>query len=197
MRRFFPRRGRGRQSFRLAHRRWFCADSHGDELTRYGGIAHCASGRASVVLVEPGFTRRSPIPFHRAARVGDWRIRLVAVVPDATAAIMAEDATNSPPAHGYRFFMARVRVTYRGDRSNVFEMSMLGAVGRSAVGYDTGCELNTLPDELPYDELFPGGTATGNVCWEVRRSDVESLVMHAGADPYLEDTQRVYFALAP
>lgn len=52
IRRFLPVRGRGRQLFMLARRRWFCADSHGRELTN-GGVAHCLSGRVRVMLKEP------------------------------------------------------------------------------------------------------------------------------------------------
>lgn len=52
LRQFFPLRGRGRQSFKLAGRSWFCADAHGRKLLR-GEVAHCSSERIYVALRGP------------------------------------------------------------------------------------------------------------------------------------------------
>jgi hypothetical protein len=52
LRQFFPLTGRGRQSFRLAGRSWFCTDAHGRKLLR-GEVAHCSSNRIYVALRQP------------------------------------------------------------------------------------------------------------------------------------------------
>jgi hypothetical protein len=53
VRTFFPRHGRGQQTFRVGDRRWFCANSHGSELER-GGVAHCLSDWYRIMVYEPG-----------------------------------------------------------------------------------------------------------------------------------------------
>lgn len=52
LRQFFPLRGRGRQSFKLAGRSWCCADAHGRKLLR-GEVAHRSSERIYVALRRP------------------------------------------------------------------------------------------------------------------------------------------------
>ncbi|MFL5818401.1 MAG: hypothetical protein ACJ76L_12480 [Conexibacter sp.] len=199
VRRFFPRSGRGTQYFRLARRQWFCADSHGQELTRYGIVAHCLAGRVKVVLLEPlpkpGETRKNPILFGHDARVGDWQVRVVSVTPDATAAVLAENMFNEPPAPGWQFYVARVRATYLGADSAAYDGGYrLRAVGDSNVGYRSFIDsCGVAPDELSDAEVFGGGTIEGNVCWSVRAADAASLVMYDVGEGL--DDPRVYFSL--
>lgn len=44
-------------------------------------------------------------------------------------------------------------------------------------------------------ELFTGGTATGNVCWQVTSSDAAGLIMYYDPIVSFNDKDRVYFAL--
>lgn len=199
MGRFLPRNGQGNQSFRLARRQWFCADSHGQELTRYGVVAHCVAGSFKVVLLQPlpqpGSTREDPIPLGDIAATGDWRVRVAGTNPNGAADVLAENEFNEPPAPGSQFYIARIEATFTGHRSASFDAGYrLHAVGASAVGYQSGC--GVIPDHFPNTEAFAGGTLAGNVCWEVRSTDASSLVMYDDGD-VLEETARVFFSLAP
>jgi len=205
MRRFLPRTGHGVQSFRLARRRWFCADAHGRELAR-GGVAHCTTGRVRVVATQPapapptssppavGTTRDNPIPVGTSAAVGDWQIVVQSVTPDGWPMIHANDEYTSPPPAGSQDFIAAIQATYTGPGSGRVG-DRLSAVGPSAVGYDAW-DCGTVPNELPFStEVFHGGTISGNVCWQVAAGDADALVMYS--DPDFDSARRVYFSLAP
>lgn len=136
-------------------------------------------------------TRANPIPFGSVALLGDgWRLAVVSSTPNANEAVAARNQFNDPPAQGRQFYIARIRATYTGGSSASFDGSYrLRAVGRAAVSYSTFADTcGVIPDEIPSATVFPGGTVEGNVCWSVRTSDVDSLVMY-------DDTSRKFFSL--
>ena len=67
------------------------------------------------------------------------------------------------------------------------------------VAYSTfvnGC--GVIPDPLPsYTEVFSGGCVEGYVGWEIKSSDVKSLVMFDNPLSYRRSTERMYFSLVP
>lgn len=139
----------------------------------------------------PVGTRTNPIPLGAVAALGDgWRLTVVSTTPYANDVVAAHNQFNDPPAAGRQFYIVRVRAAYVGNRSDSFGASYrLRAVGTSAVSYSTfedSC--GVIPDEVTSATVFPGGTIEGNVCWSVRSSDVESLVMY-------DDTSKKFFRL--
>lgn len=196
VRKFFPVHGRARQIFSLAGRRWFCADAHGQELLR-GGVAHCISGRMYVAVLAPvpaeGATRENPIRLGKTAKVGQWRVRVVSVTPDARDMLTAYNE-NTVAESGRQSFVARISATYLGTGSATFDF-LPKVVGPSAVSYDgltRGC--GDIPDYLSTTtDVFTGGTLEGNRCWEVSHADALRLVMYLA--PNWSDDGRVYFAL--
>ena len=141
----------------------------------------------------PGSSRDRPIPFGTPATGQNWQVTVLGITPDATAAVLAENQFNDPPALGTQFYIATVRVTYIGPGSQSILAALdFGAVGGSAVAYTTfGNSCGVIPSDLPQStELFTGGTVEGNVCWQVRNQDAADLVAYveAGRD-------RVYLAL--
>jgi hypothetical protein len=113
-----------------------------------------------------------------------WTMKVVAVQPDAGAAVIANNRFNKVPA-GFQDFMVTVQVTYDGP-SGRFDASELGAVGASGIGYTTfGNSCGVIPQPSPgpnflggWPEQFAGSTLSGNVCWQVPVGDVSSLVMY-------------------
>ena len=202
MRRFWPDRNTGNVYFSLARRQWYCAGSHGQEFTRYGIVAHCIAGKVKVVLLKalpiPGSTRSNPIPLGNVARSGQWKVRVLGTTPDATAIVLAENQFNDPPTAGRQFYIARVQATYVGGDSASFDAGYrLRAVGGAALEYtsfDDSC--GVIPDEFTDNDAFTGGTLEGNVCWSVRSSDANSLVMYDIGE-FLADADSIYFSLAP
>ena len=70
------------------------------------------------------------------------------------------------------------------------------SVGDSAVAYGTfEAYCRVIPNELDtFSEVFPGGTQTGNLCWSVRSSDADSLVLIVD-NAFSFDQDRAYMAL--
>ena len=141
-------------------------------------------------------SRDDPIPIGSAARVGDWSIVVLGVNPDATAAVLTGNQFNAPPQAGRQFFLVRVAASYLGTGSATIASSVgFEAVGASAVAYSTfDPSCGVIPDQLPSAEVFEGGTIEGNVCFQVRTEDVDSLVLFV--EPFFSfDDDRIFFAL--
>ncbi|HEX7099466.1 MAG TPA: hypothetical protein VF377_09490 [Acidimicrobiia bacterium] len=139
------------------------------------------------------------VPVGEAAAVGPWTLAVVEVIPDATQLVLAENRFNEPPEEGRQFYMARLEATFDGTESSTFWVDMsLKAVGDSSVayeGFDGSC--GVIPDPIDEaGETFPGGSISGNVCWNVWSEDVGSLVMIA-EESFTFDENRVFFSLTP
>lgn len=141
-------------------------------------------------------TRENPYPLGAVVDLGDgWRMKVEGSTPDATAAVMAENQFNDPPASGNQFFIARVTATYLGAGSDSFDGTFrLRAVGASAVAYSTFQNYcGVVPDQISNTEVFTGGTISGNVCWQIRSIDATSLITFD--EPLTSVPRRLFFAL--
>ncbi len=140
----------------------------------------------------------SPLPFGEVGRVGDYEVRVLEVTPDATELVLAENQFNEPPAEGNQFYMVRVEVTYTGSGSGDpgFDLNFQ-SVGDRNQGYDiSSADCGVVPEQgYEVGELFEGGAAEFNVCWEISSDDAESLVMYVEPLFSFEDDQRVWFSL--
>jgi hypothetical protein len=140
-------------------------------------------------------TRENPVPMGTSVDLGDdWIVTVLSVTPDATSAILQENQFNAQPTPGNQFFIARVRASYSGSGSDSFGGSYrLRAVGPAFIGYSTfENSAGVIPDPLPNSELFTGGSVEGNIAWEIKSSDANSLVMY---DASSSNTGRLYMAL--
>ncbi len=132
---------------------------------------HVARHRAKAV----GSARERPFPLGVAAPTVDgWDLQVVSFVADATASV------NALPAGGKVFSIARVRATRTASGPDTFDGSFrLGAVGPAGVvntTFENSCT-GLIPDPISNENVSPGGTIEGNVCWSVRSKDVGSLVL--------------------
>lgn len=115
--------------------------------------------------------------------VNDWQIRVLDVVPNANEAIIAEATFNEEPSADHQYFIVSVEGTYVGEESgHLWDDLSFEAVGQEGLIYSSfNAECGFVPDGLAFtDEASPGETVVGNVCWEVRTADLESLTMLAG-----------------
>ena len=145
---------------------------------------------------KPGLTREGAVVIGTPVDLtGSWRVTVVSVTPDATAAVMAANQFNDPPAAGRQFFIARVSATYIGAGSARLSASYrLRAVGPAAVSYSTfNDSCGVIPDELGDPDVFTSGTLTGNVCWSVAAGDAPALVMFD--EPLSSNATRYFFRL--
>jgi hypothetical protein len=126
-------------------------------------------------------TRENPVPFGTAADLGDgWQIKVLRVVPDATNMVLKEDPFNKQPKLGNQFFIVTVEAKYTGSGASNFNgLFRLRAVGPSALSYSTfENSPGVIPDPLPNSDVFAGGVITGNIGWQIRSSDSDSLLMY-------------------
>ena len=151
----------------------------------------------------PGTTRDNPVPIGTAVDMPNgWRIAVLSVTPNANRIIAEINRFTDPPKENHQFVIAKLLVVRIGESSDE-PPEGLRAVGGSGVSYISQtlsyCDGSRggsgwyIPDALANTEVFPGGSVTGNVCWEVRSSDVGSLVMYY--DPAYDRSERRYFSL--
>jgi len=138
---------------------------------------------ADVPLLSPASADLSSLPtveIGDAAQIGDWKVRVVDVNPQATDVVMAEYEYSDPPEDGHQFVMATLEVEYRGAESSDFWADMTWkALGPSSVTYGESTDrCGMIPDDIVnVGEVFAGGVFTANVCWSVTTTDAADLRM--------------------
>lgn len=143
-------------------------------------------------------SREDPIPLGTEADTGgEWFVSVVDVIPDATDLVLTENQFNDPPASGNQFFIVRISATYEGERSSTFPATnALSLVGESSVAYTPFADsCGVVPDALSSTEVFTSGTVEGNVCWQVRSDEVDSLVMYSEDFITFDRDRQAWFAL--
>ncbi len=142
---------------------------------------------------EPG-ERRNPIPLTQEAHVGDWKVKVVEAILDATEIVLKENMFNAPPAEGNRYVLISVEATYVGRDSSTFWLDTLC----SFVGGKGGsCKMGVVvpPDSImKQGETLPGASIAGNLVFEVPTAQV------TGGTLLLEEAfslnkARVFFAV--
>lgn len=144
-------------------------------------------------------TRTNPIPVGKAVSVGDWTLTVERVQPDGTELVLMENQFNDPPLDGRQFFLIDVSATLQGEEaSSVIADLSFKAVGQSNVAYSTyDPSCGVVPNELGFDEVFPGGTLEGTVCFQVEEQDVGSLVMYVEPSFSFTDDDRAWLDVQP
>ena len=145
-------------------------------------------GRAPLTIVidgEAGFgTVDKPVPLTVGAELGDgWELQVNAVTENADQSVADANMFNDPPALGRQFLIAKITATNDTGAAAIFDASfrlrLAGASsGNTYTTFDTADRCGVIPEPVE-DEAVPiGGTVSGNVCWQVRTSDVERLVLY-------------------
>lgn len=142
-------------------------------------------------------TRENPIPLGESAQIGDWELRVIEAIPDATDLVMEENQFNDPPEDGHQFFITRIEATYVGDESSQFwldiNLNMVDDGGVVYEGMDSSC--GVIPDDIQNQgEAFTDATIEGNTCRSVQSEQVESALLIA--EPLFSfDRERIFYAL--
>jgi hypothetical protein len=141
----------------------------------------------------PG-TRAQPVPLGVPGMLVDgWQLAVTGVTADAWSGIHAAVPSSVAPASDQKDFMVQVQATYPGQGTGVFSAMRVALVIGSGTSYDqlhNGC--GVVPEMVPANLVTSGGVVRGNVCFTVRTSDIDSLVL---VDSQSVDKDRVYFAL--
>lgn len=153
-------------------------------------------GPASPAPWPAGGTRENPVPIGVTVPFADgWNVRVISVTPNGTQQVLAENQFNDPPAPGNQFFIARVSATSTSADPHRFDGGFrLRAVGDLGVERTTfGDSCGVIPDHLEDPLVFPGGTLTGNICFEVPGVEAGSLTLFD--DPFLIDSFGLFLSL--
>lgn len=141
-------------------------------------LVNPATGAAAAPAGEAPGTRQNPVPAGTTVNVGEWQVSLGPTVLDAGAQIAAENQFNAAPAAGRQFVMVPVSVVYNGTESGTpwiaLSVKFVGAGGNTfgAGGAEDYC--GSIPSPLnSAGEMFPGASASGNVCVSVPSDQVE------------------------
>ena len=142
--------------------------------------APTATPRPTPTPRPPGLTLDNPLPPGSTLHGANGTTTVVTgIVEDAWAIVQAENQFNDPPDPGNRFYMATVAVSYVSgtDSLNVAEAdySLVGDNRVVYTSFENSC--GVIPDELDA-ELFPGGRAEGNVCFQIESDDSNFVLIH-------------------
>ncbi len=145
-----------------------------------------------------GSSRNQPMPIGKPMEFTDGTTIIVeSVTENANQIIKRHDAWTEPPPNGHQFLLVNVKVVNNGNEPiDIYTVSQLSLVGKSNVSYDTWNDCWTFPNEFDTSRtLFPAGSLTGNICFTVKSSDVDSLVMFLEIQSLLGGNEFVYWAL--
>jgi hypothetical protein len=139
-------------------------------------------------------SRQQPFPQGAPGSLADgWQLLVTGVTPDAWDGVKAAVPSAIAPASDQRAYMVRVQATYQGQGTGVFSAMRLALVSGLQTTYDQfRNRCGVVPDMVPPNLVTSGGVVRGNVCFTVRASDIDSLVMF---DNQTADNDRLYFAL--
>ncbi|MBM7412701.1 hypothetical protein JOE38_002524 [Clavibacter michiganensis] len=125
---------------------------------------------------QPGTSPDDPLPIGTPV-IGEgidgpeWQVTLGTPILDATAAVLAADPSNDPPADGMQYAVVPVTVTYLGSSTGdpLSELA-LGFLAPDGSQYSAADSFAVAPAPAFTDNedlLEPQGTATGNVVIEI------------------------------
>ena len=149
-----------------------------------------------------GHSREKPTSFNRSLPIqgNDVSLSVVDVIEDATSEVLNHSWLNHAPPAGFQYLIVNIEVHNDSDSVvDPFFLTNLGLIGNANVAYsqlDFGnmCGLE-IPDSINYmTSIFPGGKLTGNICFSVQSSEVDSLVMYH-RDPWGLNDNILYWAL--
>ncbi|TDO18188.1 hypothetical protein EV580_1372 [Mycobacterium sp. BK086] len=108
-------------------------------------------------------SRDNPFPIGQEVTSRDWQITL-GQPREAGTQVAAENRFNDEPEPGMEYWIVPVTATYVGEKTgNLIFGVRIKFVGADNRTYDDDC--GVLPNPLSdVGDLYPGGTAKGNVC---------------------------------
>ena len=115
--------------------------------------------------------------------VGKELMAVALTIPDGWSWVLASNQFNDPPRSGNRYFIIGVTVSNKGSSSITVDANDFKLVGDRRVLYDQfdeGC--GVVEQELDV-ELFPDGTDTGLVCFELPQDEGGLILVY---EPWLE-----------
>ncbi len=101
---------------------------------------------------------------------------------DAWPIIAGANMFNDPPAAGWSDVLLSLTMTYTGTSTGTpwldNELQYVGAANTAYPqgGFDHYCGVAPAPELSDFNSVFPGGSVTGNVCFQIQTADASTLV---------------------
>lgn len=115
-------------------------------------------------------TRENPYAIGATLSTDDWDVKINSFTANANAAVAAENQFNDAPAPGTQFALVNATLTYKGaDKSTplLVQIAYVTAAGQTITSTDA---LVVAPAEISPNELYAGGSTTGNVALQIPSS---------------------------
>lgn len=127
---------------------------------------------------EPGATMEAPIPWGQSARLGDWEVAVVGLMPNANAFARHPDWNDRPRA-GYQFVLVELKIKNIGTDAERPPIRSTIVVPEDGSFFRLRVDL-VHPNEVDNIGRMPPGTvADASLVYEVPSSDVSgALVVH-------------------
>lgn len=147
-----------------------------------------------------GATRQAPVPFKQIGAIGaGWSLRIDGYVPNADAAVKAANEFNEVPEPGMQYAIVTVNAAFGGpaDKAALVGEVFFKAVGPKGLAYDATDCYAVLPNNLDlFNDVFSGGSLTGEVCFLIDPADAAGLVLYADTYDSSFELNSTFFALA-
>jgi energy-coupling factor transporter transmembrane protein EcfT len=140
---------------------------------------------------EPG-SRDNPVPLGSVISGDDFDVTINSVQLDATDAVMAPDLYNEPAPEGFTYALINATITYTGAESDWAMAVNIDYVASTGEVLDATDVFASPPEpRLGHDELYTGGTTSGNTVIAVPTGDTGLLRVRPGpfADAVFVATQ--------
>jgi hypothetical protein len=141
----------------------------------------------------------NPVPIGTAAAVGEYTVRVVEYVPDATDDLVSRNEENTPPEDGYVYALIHFEVRYDGEevgKASSLQWQFVGS-RRSAIP-ETSCTGNdrtfaegTLDNQARESDIFPGGSVEFEQCVYLPSEEAGVVTLYVQT----AEGERVFFQL--
>ena len=127
--------------------------------------------------------RNAPIAVGTPTDVGEgWTMTVNGLNPDADGTLAANEFNDPAPA-GSVFVLVDLTLEYEGEETGSATAIDLHMVGDSNLAVRSGsCSVSWDGELDRFSEVFDGGTLTGELCFRVPESDLDSIVLLATAE---------------
>lgn len=128
----------------------------------------------------PAGTRENPLPVGSTITSENWEVTVNSFTPDATEAVLAANTFNEAPAEGTTYALINVTITYVGEESAYAAEVQTAYVTSTGEVVDGTDSLVVAPDSIGLEELYTGGSVTGNVVRQIPAGDAGTIRVTPG-----------------
>lgn len=128
-------------------------------------------------------TRDNPAPLGSAVTGDEYTVVINSFVADATQQVLDANQFNEAPPAGSVYALVNATITYTGAESGMAAFAQIDYVtaGGEVVGISDNTSLAVAPEPtLGFDELYNGGTVTGNIVLQLPAGDAGALRVTPG-----------------